>query len=99
VLIGTNKVAGSAQRRHGGALLQHGSVLLAASDFAPELPGINGLVRCTLEVPQLVNEWLGLLEAALGVAFSLATLQPAELVTIKEVADTRYSTKGWSRRR
>ncbi len=40
ILIENHKVTGSAQRRHRGALLQHGSILLGKSDFAPELPGL-----------------------------------------------------------
>lgn len=35
-----SKVAGSAQRKLRGALLQHGSLLLRRSEFAPQLPGI-----------------------------------------------------------
>ena len=35
------KVVGSAQRRRRGAVLQHGSLLLAASPHAPELPGLT----------------------------------------------------------
>src|SRR5690606_37813781 len=36
----TVKIAGSAQRRRRGALLQHGALLLAASPAAPELAGL-----------------------------------------------------------
>src|SRR4051812_42296912 len=36
VLVGRAKVCGSAQRRQRGAVLQHGSILLAQSAFAPE---------------------------------------------------------------
>src|SRR5262249_30622801 len=35
-----HKLVGSAQRRRGGAVLQHGSVLLARSPDVPELAGI-----------------------------------------------------------
>lgn len=41
LLVNGSKVAGSAQRKRKGALLQHGSLLLARSEFAPMLPGIN----------------------------------------------------------
>jgi lipoate-protein ligase A len=41
LLIGGSKVAGSAQRKRKGALLQHGSLLISRSEFAPRLPGIN----------------------------------------------------------
>src|SRR5687767_14646826 len=37
------KVVGSAQRKQRGALLQHGGVLLARSEFAPQLPGLAEL--------------------------------------------------------
>ena len=37
------KVVGSAQRRRKGAVLQHGSILLRTSKFAPQLPGIRDL--------------------------------------------------------
>ena len=37
------KVVGSAQRRLGGSVLQHGSILCQQSQYAPELPGLNEL--------------------------------------------------------
>ena len=39
----THKVTGSAQRRRRSGLLQHGSLLLSQSPFAPELPGVFDL--------------------------------------------------------
>ena len=35
-----SKIVGSAQRRRAGAVLQHGSLLLARSSRTPELPGV-----------------------------------------------------------
>jgi lipoate-protein ligase A len=43
VVLGPNKVLGSAQRRRRGAILQHGSLVLKASQFAPEVPGLTEL--------------------------------------------------------
>jgi lipoate-protein ligase A len=43
LLLGSVKVAGSAQRKSHGALLQHGGILLEQSPFTPELPGIREL--------------------------------------------------------
>lgn len=40
LVISGYKILGSAQRRSAVGLLQHGSLLLAASPFAPQLPGI-----------------------------------------------------------
>lgn len=39
------KIVGSAQRRFGASVLQHGSILCAASRYAPELPGLSDLSR------------------------------------------------------
>jgi lipoyl(octanoyl) transferase len=38
------KIVGSAQRRGAGAVLQHGSLLIAASPSAPQLPGVLNLI-------------------------------------------------------
>ncbi|HQZ68373.1 MAG TPA: biotin/lipoate A/B protein ligase family protein [Planctomycetaceae bacterium] len=39
-----HKVVGSAQRRRKGVTLQHGSVLLRSSSYAPQVPGIADLM-------------------------------------------------------
>ena len=43
VVVGPVKLVGSAQRRRAGAVLQHGSILLARSLTTPELPGLSDL--------------------------------------------------------
>lgn len=43
VVLGPNKVLGSAQRRRRGAILQHGSLVLRTSPLAPEVPGLTEL--------------------------------------------------------
>ena len=48
VLVKGEKIAGSAQRRCRGAVLQHGSVLLARSPAAPELDGLKELTAQTI---------------------------------------------------
>jgi len=45
LLIRGSKIAGSAQRKRKGALLQHGSILLARSPYAPVLAGIHDLIE------------------------------------------------------
>ena len=49
--VGGSKVVGSARRRMRGALLQHGSVLLDRSEFAPSLPGVNDAAGRELFTP------------------------------------------------
>ncbi len=48
-----HKLVGSAQRRRGGAVLQHGSVLLARSPGVPELLGVCDVA----EIPASTEEW------------------------------------------
>ncbi len=43
LVVHGHKVLGSAQRRRRGAVLQHGSLLLRASEFASDLPGLLDL--------------------------------------------------------
>jgi lipoate-protein ligase A len=47
ILVGSDKVIGSAQRRGRRSVLQHGSVLLARSPFACVLPGLNEIQSLT----------------------------------------------------
>ena len=44
IVIGKNKVVGSAQRRRKGSILQHGSILLEASRYVPDVLGLRDLV-------------------------------------------------------
>ena len=57
VLLDDHKIAGSAQRRKSDKILQHGSVLLKASQFAAELPGINDLGRESVTICELIKRW------------------------------------------
>jgi lipoyl(octanoyl) transferase len=58
LLIEGSKVAGSAQRKRRGALLQHGSILLARSEHASQLPGINDFAGQELFTPPRLAELL-----------------------------------------
>jgi lipoate-protein ligase A len=84
VVLAGHKIAGSAQRRRRGAVLQHGSVLLARSPLAPELPGIAELTGLTIAPEELAQRWVRHLAAAFGV-----TVQPREL-TPQEREEAAY---------
>lgn len=56
IVIGDDKIVGSAQRRRQGAVLQHGSLLLRQSSHAAEFPGIQELTGVDLEESQLASE-------------------------------------------
>ena len=54
IVIGDHKVMGSAQRRWKSAILQHGSLLLARSPWAPQLLGLREILalRWNLDRPE-----------------------------------------------
>lgn len=64
------KIAGSAQRRRRGAVLQHGSLLLAASPFAPELPGIREACGVAFDPPELADAWAARLAETLKLSLN-----------------------------
>lgn len=99
VVIGGSKVVGSAQRRRKGATLQHGSILLTVSAFAPLLPGIRELSGHSLAAPPI--------RVAVTAAFAANTgwdVQPSDWTDdekrrIRELTLTRYTQDAWNRKR
>lgn len=58
VVLNGCKVLGSAQRRRHGAIMEHGSLILKASEFAGQIPGIQDLAGKDLppDLTGLLNE-------------------------------------------
>jgi lipoyl(octanoyl) transferase len=54
VVLNGQKIVGSAQRRRRGAVLQHGSVLLRRSEYAPQFPGLLDLLSGEVIDPRRV---------------------------------------------
>jgi lipoate-protein ligase A len=91
IVFGHHKVMGSAQRRRRGAVLQHGSLLLARSEFAPEFPGLTELAGLAKDSRAV----------ALALSEALVSLLPGELIEAglaeserlhaEELTRTRYS--------
>jgi lipoate-protein ligase A len=99
VLMGGSKIAGSAQRRHRRALLQHGSVLLQRSACAPELEGIAELASVVLDPKELAGCWAQRVAARLG--WTLRTGRPSdrEIEAAERIRLSRYAQPGWTNRR
>ncbi len=93
------KIMGSAQRRHRGAILQHGSLLVAQSSAAPELPGWNELTGESLPLDELaqgvVHQFFGLL----GVDSSPTVLPVAIRDSARQIEQDKYSSRSWTARR
>jgi lipoate-protein ligase A len=95
----TSKILGSAQRRHRGALLQHGSLLLERSPAAPELKGWLDLGDPTVAVKAVISAAARQLGQALRLEFHESKL-PKELELIaSEIANSKYRSTGWTKRR
>jgi lipoate-protein ligase A len=99
VLVGTTKVCGSAQRRRRGAILQHGSLLLARSAFAPELPGIEDVAGRALERAEIAARWGEQIARRLALVLSGAELSTAEHDAATRLERQKYACDWWNRRR
>lgn len=96
---GGAKILGSAQRRHRGAVLQHGSLLLEKSPAAPELPGIRDLVGPDVASPEISATVTVRLIDALAVKFTESPLPQGLELKSRELANTKYGSAEWTKRR
>ena len=98
IVVSGYKVVGSAQRRTKNAILQHGSILLSASDFAPELPGL-----CDLGMKGSGEGFLGevrrRISAMFGNHWEESELTDQELQAADRIKSTRYAESAWLERR
>lgn len=96
VVIGTDKVLGSAQRRRRGAVLQHGSLVLRRSQLAPQFPGLFDLAS-DVDHPNL-QQALALASArVLGEVVVTETLDAPILQRAQTLHDEKYKKLDWSR--
>lgn len=89
------KVLGSAQRRRRGAVLQHGSLLLASSPFAPELPGITELTGQKPTVAQICAAWLPRLAKALQMRPQPGDMRTPGFVKEFTIAQAKFAARDW----
>lgn len=93
------KILGSAQRRHRGALLQHGSFLLARSQAAPELPGWLELVGGDDPMPELIASLPQHLGTVVSTEWIGTGLPDAIREAAKWIERAKYSNRSWTERR
>jgi lipoyl(octanoyl) transferase len=99
LLLGASKIGGSAQRKQRGTLMQHGSILLAASSFTPQLPGIRELAGVSLSMEQLGAAVVEQLRKHTGWRFVATEWTPWEREHIDELAARKYSQPVWNSKR
>jgi lipoate-protein ligase A len=97
VVVAGSKVVGSAQRRRGGAILQHGSILLASSARTPELAGLSDLADVAIGL----EEWCGALAEwiaqVLCVRAEAARIPESVLARAGERETGRYRNAAWTK--
>jgi len=94
VVVSDAKVCGSARRKRGTAVLQHGSILLAASPFAPHLQGVCELSRIQPTPADLAD--------VITRHFSQSTdsaLHECDMQSLTQFANDRYRLAAWNERR
>jgi lipoate-protein ligase A len=99
VLLGPDKIAGSAQRRRRGAILQHGSLLLRRSAAAPELPGLEDLAGRSLPRQTIQETWLHRLGRQLGLRWAEDSLSQRDYCRAEVLVRTRYAQPAWTESR
>lgn len=99
VVQGGAKIVGSAQRRRAGAVLQHGSLLLARSPATPELPGLEDLSPID-EDPAVWADFLRtILYESLDLDPRIDDIAYHERVQAEALVSSRYGNPAWTRRR
>jgi lipoate-protein ligase A len=93
------KILGSAQRRHRGAILQHGSFLVAQSAAAPELPGWQELTGEAMSLDDLTSSVMRQLCGLLGFAATPSELTESVRKQATAIERNRYSSRSWTARR
>ena len=96
LLCAGHKIAGSAQRKARGALLQHGGVLLARSEFAPELPGLAELAGVAIPIPELATRLAARFAAEFGWELTPHDESDGELIA---AARAKFASSEWAEKR
>ncbi|MFO0795948.1 MAG: lipoate--protein ligase family protein [Gemmataceae bacterium] len=100
LLVEGSKVAGSAQRKWKGALLQHGSILLSRSPHAAHLPGINDFAgRELVTAESLAARLTGRVAVAAGCAVAADDWTPLERARTAKIRAEKYADPAWNGKR
>lgn len=98
LVLGNHKIVGSAQRKQGGAILQHGSILLAKSEPTPQLQGYRELAA-PIEKNQIIEGVNDILGKAWGWTFHRGTITEREKSLAESLAEEKYGNPEWTHRK
>jgi lipoate-protein ligase A len=98
LVVGEHKVAGSAQRKWKGALLQHGSLLFRRSPLVESVPGVFDL--CGVKLTHAVREpILTALAAETGWTLESGDWSAEELADADRLAADKFAAAEWNEKR
>jgi lipoate-protein ligase A len=99
LIVAGYKVLGSAQRKARQAVLQHGSLLLRASPWAPQLPGIRDLTAHPIPLARLAESLTKTIGQALSIDWTEGEISAAERSRAEEIEVRRFGSNHWLHRR
>ena len=96
---GDHKIVGSAQRRRRGSVLQHGSILWATSQAAPELCGFKQLTGLKIPLEEAVRLLPSRLLELVELECDQVQLPARILAAAQKKWESRYKVPAWNQRR
>jgi lipoate-protein ligase A len=93
------KVVGSAQRKFHQALMQHGSILLAQSEYTPSLPGLRETCGVSLTMEQVQTAVLSTFARDTGWRYYTEAWNVKECELIQELIVEKYAAAAWNEKR
>lgn len=99
LIISGYKVLGSAQRTTRRAILQHGSLLMQASRWAPQLPGVIDLSSRPISIGQLAESFSASLAVVLTIDWNVDEISRVEMARAAEITTERFASRRWLSRR
>ena len=99
LIVSGYKVLGSAQRKTRHAVLQHGSLLVRASELAPQLPGIVDLTSRSLAIESFAAGFVEELGKAISIDWTVGELESDECSRAEEIESEKFGSPQWLQRR
>ena len=99
LVFGGYKVLGSAQRRTRHCVLQHGSLLLKASPWAPQIPGLVDLSNRSIGAECIARELINAMAADWGITWLPADDGMIAKRDVDEIIKERFGDPEWLHRR
>jgi len=93
------KMVGSAQRTARRSVLQHGSVLLNVSEYAPQLPGVNELLGKQITIEDLASAFTEKIANRFAVRMEPYSLDSETIDVARMIATDRFANERWTHKR